>query len=98
MGRRSPKHALTWADKDGMRWRCGAAIGGMRAKRGDLQQIAGRRYAMCGPDDLDHRLIALLRSNSRTPLALLARERGINRATVPRRLHRLADQRVRGSF
>ena len=53
---------------------------------------------MCVLDDLDHRLIALLRSNSRTPVAVLARELGINRSTVTSRIDRLVDNGVIEGF
>jgi hypothetical protein len=33
-------------------------------------------------DDLDHRLIAIPRANRRTPVAVLARDLGVNRSTV----------------
>lgn len=49
-------------------------------------------------DDLDHRLIALLRINSRTPVAVLARELGINRSTVTSRIDRLVDSGVIEGF
>lgn len=49
-------------------------------------------------DDLDHRLIAILRSNSRTPVAVLARELGINRSTVTARIDRLVDSGVIDGF
>lgn len=49
-------------------------------------------------DDLDHRLIALLRTNSRTPVAVLARELGINRSTVTSRMDRLVDSGVIEGF
>ncbi|MGO1227514.1 MAG: Lrp/AsnC family transcriptional regulator [Brachybacterium sp.] len=49
-------------------------------------------------DDLDYRLIALLRSNSRTPVAVLARELGINRSTVTSRIDRLVDTGVIEGF
>ncbi|MGO1568379.1 MAG: Lrp/AsnC family transcriptional regulator [Brachybacterium sp.] len=49
-------------------------------------------------DDLDYRLIALLRSNSRTPVAVLARELGINRSTVTSRIDRLLDTGVIEGF
>ena len=42
-------------------------------------------------DDLDHRLIAILRANSRTPAAVLARDLGLNRSTVTSRIDRLVD-------
>lgn len=59
---------------------------------------AGRRYADCVLDDLDYRLIALLRSDSRTPVAALARELGINRSTVTSRIDRLVDAGVIEGF
>jgi len=40
-------------------------------------------------DDLDYRLIALLRSNGRSPVAKLAAELGVSRATVTARMERL---------
>ncbi|MGP9536738.1 Lrp/AsnC family transcriptional regulator [Brachybacterium sp. AOP43-C2-M15] len=49
-------------------------------------------------DDLDHRLIALLRTDSRTPVAVLARELGINRSTVSSRIDRLVDTGVIEGF
>lgn len=49
-------------------------------------------------DDLDHRLIAALRANSRTPVAVLAREIGINRSTVTSRIDRLVDAGVIEGF
>lgn len=63
-----------------------------------LQHSAGRRYADCVLDDLDYRLIALLRSNSRAPVAVLARELGINRSTVTSRIDRLVDTGVIEGF
>lgn len=49
-------------------------------------------------DDLDFRLIAILRANSRTPVAALARELGINRSTVTSRIDRLVDTGVIEGF
>lgn len=49
-------------------------------------------------DDLDHQLIGILRANSRTPVAVLARELGINRSTVTSRIDRLVDAGVIESF
>ena len=49
-------------------------------------------------DDLDHRLIAILRANSRAPVAVLARELGINRSTVTSRIDRLVDTGVIEGF
>jgi DNA-binding Lrp family transcriptional regulator len=40
-------------------------------------------------DDTDHRLIALLRENARTPVATLARRLNVARGTVQNRLGRL---------
>jgi DNA-binding Lrp family transcriptional regulator len=42
-------------------------------------------------DDLDHRLIAALRADGRTPVTALARQLGVSRATVNNRLKRLLD-------
>jgi len=63
-----------------------------------LPHSAERQYAFCVLDDLDYRLIALLRSNSRTPVAVLARELGINRSTVTSRIDRLVDSGVIEGF
>lgn len=49
-------------------------------------------------DAMDHRLIAILRANSRTPVAVLARELGINRSTVTARIDRLVDSGVIEGF
>lgn len=49
-------------------------------------------------DDLDRRLIAILRANSRTPVAVLARELDINRSTVTARIDRLVDSGVIEGF
>ncbi|HEY0950252.1 Lrp/AsnC family transcriptional regulator [Nocardioides sp.] len=49
-------------------------------------------------DDLDHRLLGILRANSRTPVAVLARELGINRSTVTARIDRLVDTGVIEAF
>lgn len=40
-------------------------------------------------DDLDHRLLALLRADSRRPVASLAAELGVSRATVRARVDRM---------
>jgi DNA-binding Lrp family transcriptional regulator len=40
-------------------------------------------------DDLDHRLISLLRTDGRLPVAKLATELGVSRATVTARMDRL---------
>lgn len=42
-------------------------------------------------DDIDRRLIALLRSDGRAPVTALARQLGVTRATVNSRLDRLID-------
>ncbi|WP_222865997.1 Lrp/AsnC family transcriptional regulator [Micromonospora sp. AP08] len=49
-------------------------------------------------DDLDHRLIAALRVDSRSPVAALARELGVNRSTVAARIERLRDSGVIEAF
>ena len=40
-------------------------------------------------DDLDYRLIALLRTNARTPVNKLALDLGVSRATAKARIDRL---------
>lgn len=45
-------------------------------------------------DDLDHRLIALLRSDARLPVAKLAAALGVTRATVRARIDRLLAART----
>jgi DNA-binding Lrp family transcriptional regulator len=45
-------------------------------------------------DDLDRRLIALLRANGREPVVTLAQTLGVTRATVNNRLRRLLDSGV----
>ena len=45
-------------------------------------------------DDLDKRLLALLRADARTPVSALARELGIARSTVQSRLRRLEQEKV----
>jgi DNA-binding Lrp family transcriptional regulator len=49
-------------------------------------------------DDLDHRLIAILRANSRAPVAVVARELGVNRSTVNSRIDRLVGAGVIEGF
>lgn len=49
-------------------------------------------------DNVDRRLISWLRFNSRTPVAVLARELGINRSTVTARIDRLVDTGVIEAF
>ncbi|MDP4004884.1 Lrp/AsnC family transcriptional regulator [Methylobacterium sp. NEAU K] len=50
------------------------------------------------PDDLDHRLIALLRTDARLPIAKLAAALGVTRATVRARLDRLIETGVIHGF
>lgn len=45
-------------------------------------------------DDLDRRLISLLRANGREPVVTLAQRLGVSRATVDSRLRRLLDAGV----
>ena len=45
-------------------------------------------------DDLDKRLLALLRANARIPVSALARELGIARSTVQSRLRRLEQGKI----
>lgn len=49
-------------------------------------------------DDLDRRLISLLRSNARTPVAALARDLGVNRSTVTARIDALTGSGVIEAF
>jgi DNA-binding Lrp family transcriptional regulator len=49
-------------------------------------------------DDLDYKIIALLRSDARRPAASLAAELGVSRATVRSRMDRLADNGVIRGF
>ncbi|HSC00513.1 MAG TPA: AsnC family transcriptional regulator, partial [Burkholderiaceae bacterium] len=42
-------------------------------------------------DDLDLRLIALLRANARSTVATLAHKLGVSRGTVKNRINRLED-------
>jgi DNA-binding Lrp family transcriptional regulator len=49
-------------------------------------------------DDLDRRLISLLRAQSRTPVAGLARELGVNRSTVTARIDALTRSGVIEAF
>jgi DNA-binding Lrp family transcriptional regulator len=49
-------------------------------------------------DDLDRQLISLLRSQSRTPVAAIARELGVNRSTVTARIDSLTRSGVIESF
>ena len=45
-------------------------------------------------DEIDHRLIGLLRQNARMNIADLAHKMGVSRGTVNNRLHKLEDQQV----
>lgn len=45
-------------------------------------------------DDLDRRLIALLRTDARMPVATLAAKLGVSRGTVSNRLRKLEDEQV----
>lgn len=45
-------------------------------------------------DDLDHRLISLLRKDARLSLAALAGKLGVSRGTVSNRLRKLEDEQV----
>jgi DNA-binding Lrp family transcriptional regulator len=49
-------------------------------------------------DDLDHRLVALLRIDARMPIASLASELGVSRATIRSRIDRLLHQGVISGF
>jgi len=46
-------------------------------------------FGTMGPSDLDQRLLAALRADSREPVASLARRLGVSRATVKARIDRL---------
>jgi DNA-binding Lrp family transcriptional regulator len=45
-------------------------------------------------DDTDHQLLALLRENARAPVARLATQLGVSRATVQNRIDRMLRDRV----
>lgn len=49
-------------------------------------------------DELDHRLISLLRSDARIPIAKLATALGVSRATATARINRLVDDGVIKGF
>jgi DNA-binding Lrp family transcriptional regulator len=49
-------------------------------------------------DDLDHKMVALLRSDARRPVASLAAELGVSRATVRSRIDRLIENGVIRGF
>jgi DNA-binding Lrp family transcriptional regulator len=53
---------------------------------------------MQGLDQLDQRLLALLRSNGREPTASLARKLAVSRSTVQERIHRLTEKGVIDGF
>src|SRR4029079_18183037 len=46
---------------------------------------------LCSMDDLDQRLIGLLRTNARSTVATLAHKLGVSRGTVKNRITRLED-------
>ncbi len=50
------------------------------------------------PDDLDRRLLGLLRKDARTPIARLSKSLGISRASIYARLQRLQDSGVIEGF
>lgn len=62
------------------------------------RRCAAGGYADRVLDDVDKKLIELLRANSRTPAAELARRVGVNRATVTARIERLTRTGVIESF
>jgi DNA-binding Lrp family transcriptional regulator len=49
-------------------------------------------------DDLDYKMVALLRSDARRPVASLAAELGVSRATIRSRIDRLIESRVIRGF
>ncbi len=49
---------------------------------------------MINLDQLDQQLLAILRSDARTPVVTISRKLGISRATVQNRMHRLESQGV----
>lgn len=49
-------------------------------------------------DDLDHRILALLRHDSRQPIAALAAELGVSRATIRARIDRMVKAEVIQGF
>lgn len=49
-------------------------------------------------DDLDHKLLALLRSDARRPVASLAADLGVSRATVSSRIDKLLQSGVISGF
>jgi DNA-binding Lrp family transcriptional regulator len=49
-------------------------------------------------DELDHRLISQLRHDSRTPVAVLARDLHVNRSTVTARIERMREAGVIEAF
>ena len=61
-------------------------------------RAAGSPREVPGLDDIDRRLIALLRAHSRRAVADLAHEAGISRASAYRRLRRLEDAGVIAAY
>ncbi|MCO7237662.1 Lrp/AsnC family transcriptional regulator [Aeromicrobium sp. CnD17-E] len=49
-------------------------------------------------DDVDHRLLSLLRADARTPVAELARQVAVNRSTVAARIERMVTDGVIEGF
>lgn len=49
-------------------------------------------------DEVDHKLIGLLRNDARTPVATLAKVLGVSRATVRARIDRLVETGIVGGF
>jgi DNA-binding Lrp family transcriptional regulator len=62
------------------------------------QQFDVRAEAFCVIDELDRRLISLLRAQARMPAASLARELGVNRSTVAARIESLTTSGVIEAF
>jgi len=64
--------------------------------RGNLAryQAASEQIAMYIPDDLDRRLISLLRADARAPISHLAASLRVSRTTVDKRIQRLVDTGV----
>jgi DNA-binding Lrp family transcriptional regulator len=56
--------------------------------------FAGIGHVFLIMDDIDTRLIAILRADARTSIAMLAAKLGIARGTVAARLRRLEDEQV----
>lgn len=64
----------------------------------NLPQSAELIYTYCVIDELDRRLISLLRTQARMPTAALARELGVNRSTVAARIDSLTASGVIEAF